>query len=149
METIIKSLMPDRQNLPMTEVQANMQPVLSLAYLGDSLFDLYIRSVLLEELHCDAGELHKHAVTYVCAHAQALAVETLSDSMDEQEKNVARRGRNTKVQSVPKNASLSEYHLATAFETLLGYLYVTGKDGRLEEIMRLAYKIVKESKENG
>ena len=109
---------------------------LELAYLGDSLYDLYVR----EHLIARGGKvcaLHREAITLVCAHAQSEALARIADSLTDDERDVVRRARNTR-QTPPKNADPGEYHRATALEALIGWLYVTGRRERMNELLALA-----------
>ena len=109
---------------------------LELAYLGDSLYDLYVR----EHLVAGGGRvhaLHRQAVSMVCAHAQAEALGRVEGLLTNEEADVVRRARNAK-QSPPRNADIGEYHRATALEALVGYLYVTGRRDRMNEILAAA-----------
>ena len=109
---------------------------LELAYLGDSLYDLYVR----EHLIARGGRvraLHRDAVHLVCAHAQSEALSRVEGLLTEAEADVVRRARNAH-QSPPKNADPGEYHHATALEALIGWLYVTGQRDRMNEILSLA-----------
>ena len=109
---------------------------LELAYLGDALYDLYVR----EHLIARGGKvkaLHREAVSRVCAHAQSEALARVADALTDDERDVVRRARNTR-QSPPKNADPGEYHHATALEALIGWLYVTGQRQRMNDILRLA-----------
>ena len=115
---------------------------LELAYLGDALYDLYVRRYLLESGE-HVRKLHARAVKVVCAHAQAQALARVEGLFTEAEKNVARRARNAR-QTPSKNADIAEYHRATALEAVLGYLYLTGQQQRLDQIMRLILEGAKE-----
>ena len=109
---------------------------LELAYLGDSLYDLYVR----ERLIAHGGRvraLHREAVHLVCAHAQSEALARVEGMLTQPEADVVRRARNTR-QSPPRNADPGEYHRATALEALVGYLYVTGARDRMNEILAAA-----------
>ena len=109
---------------------------LELAYLGDSLYDLYVR----EHLIARGGRvraLHREAVSLVCAHAQCAALARAADHLTEKEASVVRRARNVH-QTPPKNADAGEYHRATALEALIGWLYVTGQRERMNEVLALA-----------
>ena len=109
---------------------------LELAYLGDALYDLYVR----ERLVAHGGRvrmLHKEAIHLVCAHAQSEALRRVEDMLTEAEADVVRRARNAR-QSPPRNADPGEYHRATALEALVGYLYVTGARDRMNEILAAA-----------
>ena len=109
---------------------------LELAYIGDALYDLYVR----EHLIAHGGRvraLHRHAISLVCAHAQAEALGRIEGMLTGEEGGVARRARNAK-QSPPRNADPGEYHRATALEALVGYLYVTGNKDRMNAILSAA-----------
>ena len=109
---------------------------LELAYLGDSLYDLYVR----EHLIAKGGRvraMHREAIALVCAHAQSEALLRIADRLTGAEADVVRRARNTR-QSPPKNADPGEYHRATALEALIGWLYVTGRQERMNALLALA-----------
>lgn len=109
---------------------------LELAYLGDALYDLYVR----EHLIAKGGKvraLHREAISLVCAHAQSEALARIAGELTEAEADVVRRARNAK-QSPPKNADPGEYHHATALEALVGWLYVTGQRERMNELLERA-----------
>ena len=115
---------------------------LELAWLGDALYDLYVR----EHLVAAGGRvraLHREAIAHVCAHAQAEALARISDSLTAQEADVVRRARNAH-QSPPRNADPGEYHHATALEALIGWLYVTGQKDRMNELLEMALPEVRE-----
>lgn len=138
---------PDK--LPKGPREAAMVPTLVLAYLGDTLYDLYIRTRLALESDAPAGQLHRQAIPLVCAHGQALALQQVLPTLSAEELDVVRRGRNAKAASSPRHASLEDYHQATALETLLGYLYLCGHSDRARDIMRLAFTQNEEEKVHG
>lgn len=109
---------------------------LELAYLGDTVYDLYVRSHLINR-GGRVRDLHRLAVSFVCAHAQAEALGRIEELLTEDEQAVVRRARNVR-QSPPKNADAAEYHRATALEALIGYLYVTGEGERLGALLARA-----------
>lgn len=109
---------------------------LELAWLGDALYDLYVREHLVAQGGRVHG-LHRHAVHLVCAHAQAEALRRVEADLNEEEAAVVRRARNTR-QSPPKNADPGEYHHATALEALVGWLYVTGQKERMNALLSRA-----------
>jgi ribonuclease-3 family protein len=113
-------------------------PPLTLAYIGDAVYDLYIRRRLLEKGHVRVNDLHKQAVKYVRARAQAAAVAELHPSLSEEEQDVVRRGRNAKSHAAPKGSDAAEYAASTSFEALAGYLYLAGRFDRLEEVLAAA-----------
>lgn len=118
-----------------------VQPLV-LAYIGDSVYDLYIRTMLVSESHANVNKLHKSSISYVMAHAQSEIIHHLQDSLTEHEQYIVRRGRNAKSGTVPKNANITEYKYATGFEALVGYLYIKGDISRLMEILSLSVDIV-------
>lgn len=132
----IKAIQTNKRVLDEEEVKRN-DPVV-LAYIGDSLYDLYVRCRLIFTGNYKAGDLHKMSVKYVCAHGQARALEAIEDVLTEEEANIVRRAKNAKT-SPPKNCDKSTYTKATAFEALAGYLYLTFNNQRLEEIFRIVY----------
>ncbi len=106
---------------------------LELAYLGDALYDLYVR----EHLIAHGGRvraLHREAIHLVCAHAQSEALGRVEAMLTEAEADVVRRARNAR-QTPPRNADIGEYHRATALEALVGYLYVTGQRDRMNAVL--------------
>lgn len=107
---------------------------LGLAYLGDAVFEIMIRSHLCMQGKLTSGKLHKAALDYVSAPAQAAMAEKMLPLLSEEEAEVFRRGRNTKPHSVPKAAKRGEYQAATALEALFGWLYLQGRTNRLNEI---------------
>lgn len=107
---------------------------LGLAHIGDCVYELMVRSYLVYHGKSTAGGLHKSTVKYVSAPAQAQAAQQIKDMLTDDEMTVYKRGRNSRVNSVPKNAKLSQYHAATGLETLFGYLYLTGEKDRLDKL---------------
>lgn len=109
---------------------------LTLAYIGDAVYDMIIRTVVVERANRPANELHRITVRYVSAGAQSRIVQALADRFTEEEQAVFRRGRNSKPHTTAKNASQKEYLQATGFEAVLGYLYLTGNMPRLLELLK-------------
>ena len=107
---------------------------LGLAHLGDGVYELMVRSWLCLHGKATNKGLHKAAVTYVAAPAQASRVQKILPLLDEEEQEVFRRGRNSHTAAVPKGASVGEYHTATAQEALFGYLWLKGRTDRLNEL---------------
>lgn len=109
---------------------------LTLAFVGDSVFDLLVREMLVVEANRPANRLHNLAVERVCAGAQADAARKLWDggSLTDEEIAVLKRGRNAHAHHLPKNASEQDYHLATGLEALFGYLYLSGSEARVREL---------------
>ena len=110
---------------------------LTLAYIGDAIFELVVRTVLVERKNTQAEKLHKAATKIVKAETQALLAEAIKDDLTEEEMSVYKRGRNAKAVTRAKNATMSEYRRATGFEALMGYLYLKGDMARMIELIRL------------
>ena len=109
---------------------------LEMAYLGDTIYDLYVRERLVRR-GGRVQKMHRAATSFVCAHAQSEAMLRIQDILREDEADVARRARNAH-QNPPRNASPSEYHRATALEALIGYLYLTKQHERLAQLLSIA-----------
>lgn len=110
---------------------------LGLAYLGDAVYEMLVRSYLITHGKVTTANLHKNALAYVAAPKQAMMAEKILPILTEEEEGVFRRGRNTKPHSVPKGASRGEYQKATALEALFGYLHLQGNTGRIGELFDL------------
>jgi ribonuclease-3 family protein len=113
---------------------------LTLAYIGDAIYEAFIRIKLVEDSDYKVNDLNKMARSFVSARAQSKIVEGLIEYMTEEELGVYKRGRNTKINSKSKNSDLKEYHNATGFEALIGYLYLTKSQERLDLFLNFAYK---------
>ena len=114
-----------------------LNPV-SLAFVGDAVYSLYIRTHFCIKTHAKSGSLHKSSTKFVKAKSQSLSYECILPMLTEREMDILRRGRNAKTNTVSKNASLSEYKKSTAFEAVLGYLYLSGQKERLNLILKIA-----------
>jgi ribonuclease-3 family protein len=106
---------------------------LQLAYIGDSVYELLIRTYLFDK-NSNVNQLHKATIKYVKAKAQSELIHRVEGILTEEEKSYVKKGRNTKTNSSPKNADLLDYKYATGFECLFGYLYLSNQDERLAEI---------------
>ena len=111
---------------------------LTFAYIGDAIFELVVRTVLVERKYAQAEKLHKAATKIVKAETQALMIEAIKEELTEEELAVYKRGRNAKAVTRAKNATMSEYRRATGFEALMGYLYLKGDIERMIELIHLA-----------
>ena len=118
----------------MTDTEINKISVLGLAYIGDCVFEMRVRMWLLTGGHTAAQDLHRSAVRYVNAPAQHAFFERIRDLLTEEEMEIWRRGRNAKVNSIPKNATVQDYHSATGLEALFGWLHLKGREERIEEL---------------
>ena len=119
------------------EVDIKAYSPLTLAYIGDSIYDVIIRTVVVERGNRTADKLHKTAVKYVKAGTQAAMIEALQEYLSEEEAAVYRRGRNAKSYSTAKNATVADYRKATGMEALLGHLYLSDQLGRAIELVKL------------
>lgn len=115
--------------------KVNLMSPLTWAYIGDAVYDVYVRNYLIETTNLKPNKLHKEAIKYVKAEAQARILENLYEFLTEEEHDIIRRGRNTENHHLPKNASLRDYTYATAFEALIGYLYLSKQEERLQVIL--------------
>lgn len=120
-------------------MNVNLLSPSTLAFVGDAYYGLLVRE-MLSETNRPSGVLHSESVKLVKAGAQAQAFKAIEPHLTEDELSVYKRGRNTHVNSVPKNASVGEYHSATGVETLFGYLHLSGNDTRAKELFSLIIK---------
>ena len=107
------------------------------AYVGDSVYELYVRIHLTNTSNAKPHKLHMESIKYVKAKAQADILDKIESNLTEEELDIVRRGRNTENHHVAKNADPADYTKATSFEALLGYLYLTKQDKRLDEILKM------------
>ncbi len=117
------------------EKRINEMSPLTWAYIGDAVYELYIRNKLVSTSNLKPHKLHIESIKYVKASAQAETLKRIENMLTEEEKDIVRRTRNTKNHHLPKNTDVNDYMYATAFEGLIGYLYLTKKIERLEEIL--------------
>ncbi|GAB6085521.1 Mini-ribonuclease 3 [Alkaliphilus crotonatoxidans] len=143
MESFIKQMM--KGNTIKTEQEVKMMAPLVLAYMGDAIFEVFIRNYLIQTMTVSVNALHKTATKYVKAKAQAEIVHALEPQLSEEEWGIVKRGRNQKSATVPKNAVLSDYRYATGFEALLGYLFYRGEVERLLALMIRSVEIINEN----
>ena len=127
-------------NLNRTEEEINLLSPLTWAYIGDCVYDLYIRTNLVNNTNLKPHKLHIETVKFVKAKSQAELLKKIENNLTEEEKNIVRRGRNAENHHLPKNSNVQEYMHATAFEALIGYLYLTKKFGRIKEILEFKYE---------
>jgi ribonuclease-3 family protein len=120
----------------MQEIDVNQMSPLVWAYMGDSVYEQYIRNYLVTNTKYKPHKLHIEATKFVKASAQAEVLKKLEDILTEEEKEIVRRTRNTENHHIAKNASVQDYMYATAFEGLIGYLYLTKQNERLDELLK-------------
>ncbi|MEF3303385.1 Mini-ribonuclease 3 [Paenibacillus sp. GYB003] len=117
--------------------EPNQLNPLVLAYMGDAVFEMAVRQFVISRPNHRPNHLHREAVKYVSAKAQASALHALMPLLTPEETDVVKRGRNAKSGTIPKNADVADYRHSTAFECLLGYLYYTKRFDRLGELLGL------------
>lgn len=122
------------------DVDINTYSPLTLAYIGDGIYDLVIRTLVVGAGNTRASRLHRETSRVVKAPAQSAAMEVIEPLLTEEEHRIYLRGRNAKSATAAKNASIAEYRRATGFEALMGYLYLTDRTERMLELMELAWK---------
>ena len=120
-----------------TPDEVNLLSPLTWAYVGDCVYELYIRTKLVNETNLKPHKLHIETIKYVKAQSQAKLLEKIQDFLTDEEKDVVRRGRNAQNHHLPKNCNVQDYSYATAFEALIGYLFLTKQTTRLEEIWKM------------
>ncbi len=110
---------------------------LTLAYIGDGIYELIIRTILVKKGNCPVNQLHKRASSLVKASAQSAMVEKLEPMLTEEERSVYKRGRNAHSPTMAKHATMSDYRRATGFEAMMGYLYLKEDYTRMVELVRM------------
>jgi len=138
MEESLSLLKKLKQEFECEDVDLRNYSPLTLAFLGDCVFDLIIRTVIVERGNRAPESLHKKKSAIVKAQTQSMMAEAVLESLSEEELAVYKRGRNAKSYSVAKNASVSDYRRATGFEALIGYLYLQDKEDRIIELIKQA-----------
>ena len=118
-----------------TKQEVELMSPLTWAYIGDAVYELFIRNKLINETNLKPHKLHIEAIKYVKAKSQAEKLNEIYETLTDEEKDIVRRGRNTQNHHLPKNSNVQEYMYATAFEALIGYLYLTKQNVRLREIL--------------
>ena len=121
-----------------TQADVNMLSPLTWAYVGDAVYELYIRTKLVNATKLKPHKLHIESIKYVKAKAQAETLKRIEDTLTMAEREIVRRGRNAENHHIAKNADPADYMYSTAFEGLIGYLYLTKQDERLNEILLVA-----------
>ena len=138
MEESLTILEAIKRDFDCKDVDIRTYSPLTLAYIGDAIYDLVIRTIVVERGNCSANHLHKKTVTYVNARVQAKMMDVLEEELTEEEQAVYHRGRNAKSYTSAKNASIIEYRKATGLEALCGYLYLQGEQERMLILIRTA-----------
>lgn len=123
-----------------TAEEAEQLNPLVLAYIGDAVFEMYVRLHIVGNGRYKTNTLHKMSIAFVSAKAQAKILDRISEQLTEKEKEIIRRGRNAHANTIPKNATIADYKKATAFEALIGYLFLTKNEARLAAIIGMAFE---------
>jgi len=118
----------------------------ALAYIGDSVYELYARCHVASRSASDSGKMHKKTINYVSAASQAKAIRALESELDEEELGYFRRGKNSNPPTVSKNASPADYMYATGFESLIGFLFLDNRESRLDYIIERAFEVLDDEK---
>lgn len=129
-----------KEQFGIKEVDIKTYSPLTLAYIGDGIYDLIIRSIVVGRGNTRANELHHKTSHIVKAHTQAEMAEKLLPHLTEEENSIYRRGRNAKSPTMAKNATMSDYRKATGFEALMGYLYLTDQFERIIELVKIGIR---------
>ena len=124
-------------NIVKDEKEVNMMSPLTWAYIGDCVYELYIRTQLVNTTNLKPHKLHIESIKYVKAQAQAEILKKIHENLTQEEQEIVKRGRNAENHHLPKNCNVQDYMYATAFEALIGYLYLTKQNKRLKEILDL------------
>ena len=128
----------------MKEVDVHSYSPLTLAYIGDSIYDLIIKSLVINQGNRQVNKLHKETSMYVQASTQSLMMRAMQEELTEEEHAVYKRGRNAKSVSPAKNQSITDYRRATGFEALLGYLYLKKEWKRMLDLVKIGLDSLKE-----
>ena len=113
---------------------------LALAFVGDAVHSMYVRARLVGTMNIKVNDLQKITASVVRASSQCDVIDKVFDTLEEDEKLLVKRARNTKTNNTPKSATAKEYQLSTAFEALVGYWYLTGQNEKMNEILELSFK---------
>lgn len=125
-----------KEVFPCPEQDIRTYSPLALAYIGDGVYELVVRTIVVEQANRASNDLHRMSVRYVKAESQAKMIDALKPFLTEEESDVFRRGRNASPHTVAKNATRRDYHRATGFEALMGYLYLTGQGERMLSLIK-------------
>ncbi len=137
MEESLDFLQQIKDSFGLKEVDIRTYSPLTLAYIGDAVYDLIFRTMVVGKGNTSANKLHNKTVQYVKAPAQALLIESILNRLTEEESSVYKRGRNAKPYTMAKNATMAEYKKATGWEALVGYLYLQGRMERILELIQI------------
>ncbi len=125
-----------KQNMGLDDINITDYSPLTLAYIGDGIYEIVIRTVIVDEANRQVNKIHKAASNLVKAGTQAKMIHYIMDDLTDEELTIYKRGRNAKAVTRAKNASMSEYRTATGFEALMGWLYLTGQSERMMKLIK-------------
>lgn len=125
-----------KQNMGLDDINITDYSPLTLAYIGDGIYEIVIRTVIVDEANRQVNKIHKSASNLVKAGTQAKMIHYIMDDLTDAELTIYKRGRNAKAVTRAKNASMSEYRTATGFEALMGWLYLTGQSERMMKLIK-------------
>lgn len=137
-----------KEAMKLKEVEAREYSPLALAYLGDAVYELAIRTFVMNHGNTQVNKMHKKTASLVKAEAQANFYKVLEEELTEEEKAVYKRGRNAKSVTMAKHATMKDYRMATGFEALMGYLYLTEQMERMAELLGHGLKKLGELEED-
>lgn len=144
MNEMCEALLEKMAVAPLDEAGRRMMNPLSLAYVGDAVHEMFVRTYVVSRYSGSVNKLNQKVVSVIKATAQAKVLCAVMDQLTEEEITVVKRGRNAKSLTVPKNTSVSEYRQATGFEALLGHLFLSGNNERLIELVALSVSLIEE-----
>ncbi len=124
----------DLFHMALEEKEISSHSILALAHLGDSVYELMVRTWLMASSDLSNQSMHNETLKYVSAEAQFDAYQRLKDNLSDEELDIIRRGRNARTKTIPKNVSHAKYHIATGLEALFGVLWLSGNHTRLNEL---------------
>ena len=125
-----------KQNMDLDDINITDYSPLTLAYIGDGIYEIVIRTVIVDEANRQVNKIHKAASNLVKAGTQAKMIHYIMDDLTDEELTIYKRGRNAKAVTRAKNASMSEYRTAPGFEALMGWLYLTGQSERMMKLIK-------------
>ena len=125
-----------KQNMDLGEINITDYSPLTLAYIGDGIYEIVVRTVIVDEANRQVNKIHKAASNLVKAETQAKMIHLIMDDLTEEEVRIYKRGINAKAVTRAKNASMSDYRTATGFEALMGWLYLTGQSERMMQLIK-------------
>ena len=137
-----------KNKIEIEEITITDYSPLTLAYIGDGIYEIIIRTVIVDEANRQVNKIHKAASNLVKAQTQAEMIHLIMDDLTEEEVKIYKRGRNAKAITRAKNASMSDYRVATGFEALMGWLYLTKQSDRMMELIKMAVSRFKNNEEN-